>query len=182
MREKEREEEILERYVRIFKNLDSCKKKFNSVDGPPEVMLLLSLIVLHKNDRVDLRDIKPNSKLREIWLELWNCLESERHDRLYDTFYQLKSFDFCNLDFNDHITPNRPTSWDSLRCMVKKAYFDDDLVNLIDNDQYYERLINSLLIGWDFPKREKDKLKVKIDLIEIGSLEKENRLVKLDDG
>lgn len=167
---KEKEEEIFERYIRRFKELD--------LDSH-HVMLLVSLLMLHKNDTIDLREIKLNSKLKKTWLELWDCLDHEKSCKVYDAFYQLKSLDFCNLEFKDGIKKNPPTSWDSLKWMIERAYFDDDLVDLIDHDEYYERLIHSLLNGADLPEKEKDKLKVKIDLIEVDFLEKEKFITQV---
>jgi len=157
----EKEEELLEKFIRRFKELDL---------DPHHVILFLSLLMLHKDGTIELRDIKLDPKLRKIWLELWDCLDYEKSCRLYDAFYQLKSLDFCNIEFKNGVKQNPPTSWDSLKWMVEKAQFDDELVDLIDDDEFSKQLIDSLMSEGDFPKKEKDKLKVKIDLVEADFL------------
>jgi len=171
---------ILDKYIKKFQNLnvDKNKNRYTVGKAPHKPILLLSLIVLYKNDRIDLENISLNIDLKETWSEFWNCLEYDKKGPIYLPFYHLKSDGFWNIDFKEGITPHQPRSLLSLKEMIENIKLNDDLIGLIQKKESRNILMNSIINGGYFSKDEKDNLSSSIEIID-SSFEYEEKLNNL---
>jgi len=136
------------RNIDIFQdlNMDKNRKRYTAGKAPDKPVLLLSIIVLYKNDRIDLRHIESNLDLRETWSEFWECLEYESKGPIYLPFYHMRSDGFWNIEFSQDITPHQPKSLRSLNEIVEEVSLDEELIELIDDKDSREVLVNALFI------------------------------------
>ena len=55
--------------------VDRNRNRYTTGKAPHKPTLLLALIILHRNGRQDLSDIRVDLDIRETWSELWKCLD-----------------------------------------------------------------------------------------------------------
>lgn len=169
----------IEKYEEEFRKLSIDKKdKYNAEAAPHKPILLLSLIKLYEEGKVDLSNIDPesalarSSDLKNLSRDLWRDLGYERTFNITLPFYYMKAEDFWNIKlkegFNSPLPKSKknPTQKD-LKERIDKIYFDSDLVNLLGNEKNRERLMKALLSGknleW-FTNEDKRIVKEKMDL------------------
>ncbi len=167
-------------YLTKFKELhvDKNKNRYSAGKAPHKPILLLSLILLSKNNKIDLSDIKPNIYLRETWAELWKILSYNRTGPIYLPLYHLRSDGFWKIEFKKHVHPHQPRSIHEFNSIVSSITLDDDLIDLIDDDNSRNKLINSLLNGGYFSEIEINNLKKAIRIID-RSFDYEKKLILL---
>jgi len=171
----------IEKYEEEFKDLSIDKARsdmYNANAAPHKPILLLSLMHLYEEGKVNLSNIDPesalarNSDVKTLSRELWAEMGYERTYDISKPFYYLKKEDFWNIklkdDYSSPIPKNKkgPTQKD-LKERIEKVYFDSELVTLLNDDDNRERLMKALLSGknieW-FTKEDKGIIKEKMDL------------------
>lgn len=159
---------VLKKYIQKFENLhvDKNRNLYTTGKAPHKPILLLSLIILYQNKKVNLADIKTDIYLREIWTELWKLLEYDRIGPIYLPLYHLKSDGFWNIEFKDNITPHQPKSIIQFNEMIKSISLKDDLVELIKNEHTRIQLLNALLNSGYFSEIEIQNLKNEIKMLD----------------
>lgn len=157
--------------------VDHNKNRYTLGKAPHKPILLLSLIVLNENHRIDLDNIIPTLVLRETWSELWECLEYSKPGPMHLPLYHMKSDGFWNVDMKDGIPPHQPRSIDNLYSMVDRISMKDDLIGFIEDESSRDRIISSILNGGYFSDLEKENLKKKIEELN-GSFIYEHELVQ----
>lgn len=145
-----------EEYVEEFKRFNAdTAKEYRSEAAPHQPILLLSLIKLFEENKIDLSYIDPksvldpDSNLRKLTDEFWWEVEDEdsRFSIRYP-FYHLEEKDFwrwkLNEDFTSAIQGKAPTLGE-LKTRIKKVYLSKDLIELIDQEETREELIKALI-------------------------------------
>ncbi len=167
----------LHRYEEIFQNLnvDKNKSRYTAGKAPHKPILLLALITLYKNDKIDLSDIRPNMYLRETWSDLWSYLDYEKTGPIQLPMYHMRSDGFWDITFNEGITPHQPRSLSALDKMIGQISIDRELIELIDEEVTRNELIKSILNGGYFSKEEAVALASELNELD-DSFEYEERL------
>ncbi len=98
-------------------------------------------------EAINLRHVELNLDLRETWSEFWECLKYESKEPIYLPFYHLRPDGFWDIEFDEEITSHQPKSLRRLIEMMGKVSLDEDLITLIDEDEFRDQLINALLNG-----------------------------------
>lgn len=152
----------LETYLKRFGTLrvDRNRDRYTCGRAPHKPTLLLCLILLHLNRRIDLRNIDLNqSALMETWAQLWEGLEYPRPGPINLPLYHLRSDGFWHIRFREGVHPAQPGSLSRLRDMVASISMDERLVRFIEDDNSRDRLINALLNGGYYSDREVNRLR-----------------------
>jgi len=172
----------IEKYEKQFKDLNVDKNEknqdsYNADAAPHKPILLLSLIKLYEDGKMDLSNINPktalarNSDLKELSRDLWRALDYERTFDIALPFYYMKDEDFWNIKLKDGFNSPIPKSKKNpaqkdLKERIDKAYFDNELVTLLNEKDKRERLKRALLSGKDvewFKDSNKSIVKDKMD-------------------
>ena len=116
-------------YITKFKKLKVAKdkNKYTTGKAPHKPILLLSLILLKKNNKIDLDNISTTIYLRELWSELWKCLKYDHPGPIYMPLYHLRSDGFWNIEFKER-THAQPRSIKSFNDMVRSISLDSELI------------------------------------------------------
>ena len=167
----------LEKHKEIFRNLnvDKNKSRYTVGKAPHKPILLLSLITLHKNDKIDLTNVQPNIYLREIWSELWAHLDYEKTGPIQLPMYHMKSDGFWDVQLKEGITSHQPRSLTHLTEMVDRISVDHELIELIEDETTRAELIEALLNGGYFSEEEAISLVSELDELD-GSFRYEQKL------
>jgi putative restriction endonuclease len=168
-------EEILNKMGKL--RVDNNKNRYSAGKAPHKPVLLLSLIILNENNRMDLKDIKADLVLRETWYELWKCLEYSRPGPIHLPLYHLRSDGFWNIEMKEGVLPHQPKSIDGLYSMVGRISMKEDLIEFIEDEATRDKLISSILNGGYFSEYEVNNLRDKIEELN-GSFLYENELVQ----
>lgn len=168
-------------------NINSLKRKISKLrvdrnssrytvgKAPHKPVLLLSLILLDRNDRVDLLNIKPDLTLRETWGQLWECLDYSRPGPIHLPMYHMKSEGFWTLDPKDGLSLHQPKSLGELMGMTDRISILPDVVPLFQEEKTRNEIINSILHGGYFSEGEINNLRIFIKDYD-GSFEYEEQL------
>jgi putative restriction endonuclease len=161
-------------------NVDRNKNRYTEGRAPHKPLLLISLALLEKNDKIDLADIRPNLYLRETWGDLWNCLEYERVGPIHLPMYHMKSEGFWDIDLNEGMVYHQPKSLNELMDMSSSIHLDEDVVEFFRSENSRNEIINSLLHGGYFSDNEIRKLKGFIERFDNSFVyeEKLNQMMK----
>ena len=158
----------LDKYLSKFSKLhvDKNPSRYTLGKAPHKSILLLSLIILDKNNKVDLSNIETNIYLRETWSELWELLEYNRVGPIHLPLYHMKSDGFWNIEFREGISLHQPKSLNQFNEMVKSFSLEPELIELIKKEDTRTQLINSLLNGGYFSDGEIQNLKEHIKILD----------------
>ena len=174
--------EEIEKYISKFQKLrvDRNKNRYTLGKAPHKPILLLSLIILDKNNKIDLSNIKTNIYLRETWSELWELLEYNRVGPIHLPLYHMKSDGFWDIEFREDVAPHQPKSLNQLNDMVRSISLKSNLIELIEQEDSRAQLINSLLNGGYFSEIEIRNLQERIQVLDdsFEYEEKINSLIK----
>lgn len=172
-------QKTLSHFIRKMGSLrvDRNHSRYTSGLAPHKPVLLLSLIILNMNGKMDLHNIKPDLNLRETWSELWNCLEYGKPGPIHLPLYHMKSEGFWNLKLKEGVVLTQPKSLALLHSMVEKISLDDNLSRYIEVESSRNEIISSLLNGGYFSKEERTRLEKKIKDLN-GSFQYESRLIQ----
>ncbi len=164
----------------IFNQLhvDKNKNRYTCGLAPHKPILILSLILLFKNKRVDLENITIDLYLREIWSDLWSCLEYSHPGPIYLPFYHLKSEGFWEIDYNKNSSTNQPRSVKQIHQRINRAIVDSSVITFFKQNPSRKELINTILNAGYFSKNEIIKLTKMINEIDDSFIYQE-KLQKL---
>jgi len=137
-------------------------------------------MLLEKEGKADLRDIRIDSYLLDTWAEMWSCLEYDKAGPIYLPLYHMKSDGFWKIDYREDQSPQQPKSIKKFTRMVDRVHIEDGLLELIHIKESRNELINALLNGGYFSEKERTNLNEKIEEI-ISSFKYEKELeVKIE--
>jgi len=170
------EKKNLSRYVAAFQNLDVDENKnlYTAGKAPHKPVLLLSVISLYKEDKINLKDIEVNHHLKKKWVEFWDCLKYEETSPVHKPLYHLKTEDFWNIEISQDEEPETVVSLRKFFDIIEKIWLDEELIELFDCEDSCVTLIDAILTGGYFSKEEKDKLASKMNQIDHSSSSNEN--------
>lgn len=161
-------------------NVNRNKNRYTAGKAPHKAVLLLSLILLEKEGKADLRDIRIDTYLLDTWSELWSCLEYDKAGPIYLPLYHMKSDGFWHIEYKEGQSPRQPRSMRKFTRMVERVHIEEELLKMIHNKESRNELINALLNGGYFSDKEKGELNEKIEEI-ISSFKYEKELeVKIE--
>ncbi len=120
-------------------------KKFNGEVAPHKPILMLSIIRLYQDNKIDLKKIDPNSKeLLTTSEEIWNeWLGYERDFKISYPLYYMKNKEFWHYESKDKEDP--PTYPGNVNKKVDFFYLDDDLIDYLDDEDLQDKFILALL-------------------------------------
>lgn len=144
----------IEKYVKELEEFNTRPgghEEYHADLAPHQPILLLGLIKLYEEDKIDLRDIDPNSKklsetIKEIWKD-WlgyeKKFEKDRHIA-YPLYYLGNSQDFWK---NELVAESdEPKNPNQVKTKVKRYIIDDNqLIQLLDNEESRNKLIKALM-------------------------------------
>ena len=78
--------------------VDRNPSRYTVGKAPHKPILLLALIILDRNQKIDLSNIKPSLDLRETWEDLWGSLSYERIGPIHLPMYHMKSDGFLKIE------------------------------------------------------------------------------------
>jgi putative restriction endonuclease len=170
----------LEKYTTKFTKLrvDKNPTRYTLGKAPHKPILLLSLIILDKNNKIDLSNIETNIYLRETWSGLWELLEYNRVGPIHLPLYHMRSDGFWNIEFREEVTPHQPKSLNQFNNMVKSFSLEPDLIEFIKREDSRTQLINSLLNGGYFSDGEIQNLREWIQILD-DSFKYEEKITSL---
>ncbi len=170
----------LDQIKSIFTDLhvDKNKNYYTCGLAPHKPILLLSILLLSENNRVDLENITIDLYLRETWSELWSCLEYLHPGPIYLPFYHMESEGFWHIEYNEQVSRGQPKSVKQINERIKRAYIDRSAIPFFEQDQTRKELINILLNAGYFSAEEIKNLTKKIKEID-DSFEYQEQLQKL---
>ena len=170
-------------------SLEIFEQKFNSLNvnkkpgiytvgkAPHKPVLLLSIILLNRNNRMDLANINTGLQLREMWNSLWGLLEYEHPGSLHMPLYHMKSEGFWNIRFRTE-THAQPKSVGQFDVMAESISLAPELIELLQEENSRNVLINALLNGGYFSYLEIQNLKTFIATVD-KSFEYEEKVVSM---
>jgi len=158
--------------------VDRNPHRYTVGKAPHKPVLLLSLMILDKNDRVDLTNIKPDLNLRETWGSLWGCLDYPKPGPIHLPMYHMKSDGFWIVELKKGVGPHQPRSVGTLVDMTDRIALKTEFIDLIEEDRTRNEIINSILNGGYFSDAEIRRLREFIKRAN-GSFRYEERLNQL---
>lgn len=150
---------LLENYEKKFKSLrvDRKPNRYTTGKAPHKASLLLSIILLNRNGRMDLEHINTGLELREMWSSIWEQLEYDNPGSLHMPLFHMKSEGFWNIQFNTE-PPAQVKSLAQFDSIVVNVSLEQDLIDLLGEENSRNSLINALLNGGYFSDQEIKKL------------------------
>ena len=144
------------RNLKVYVNYDMYPPTGKAPNKP---ILLLSLMVLNKNDKIDLRDIptdtdkEVNELLVDAWNKFWDCLsyEGDNYKCPGDIFQPIYAIDnnykeeFLKINYNDGVKPRIASSWNVLNKIADKIFFEEELIQFFDDSESREKIKNALI-------------------------------------
>jgi putative restriction endonuclease len=145
---------------------DKNKNRYTTGKSPHKPLLILTLIILHDNGKIDLTDIKPDLDLMDTWSELWKCLKwYDKPGSLQQPLYYMKKEEFWNIDFKEGKDNKVPRSISAFEKSINRISMTTDMVDLIEDEESRKMIINTLLNAGYFTRSQ------------IGSLEKKMKTI-----
>jgi len=160
--------DVLDKYEKEFKkfNADTIQD-YRSQAAPHQPILLLSLIKLYDEGKINLSNIDPktvlnsDSDLRKMTDEFWRKAESgEDRFNIKRPFYHLEKKDFWRWilkdDLNSALDPEKdyPTLG-GLKERIEKVYFPQNLIELLNQQDSRKILIEALIMSGNLKEDEK---------------------------
>ncbi|MDJ1173904.1 HNH endonuclease [Roseofilum capinflatum] len=145
----EEDQRNLAYYCKCFSTLKVHKtKELGKAFHKP--ILLLSVIDLIGQGYIQNNRIFVSEELEKIFDKYWKIIvkESRRLPRLYYPFFHLKNEGFWHLEFKKPFKDTQIKSKTKLNEFVEYAYLDNSLFKLLQNDQYRNQLIDTLIASW----------------------------------
>jgi len=170
--------DLLDEYTVKFGNLrvDKNRNRYSVGKAPHKPILLLSLIILKNNGKIDLSNIETSIYLRETWNELWKKLEYDRTGPIHLPLYHMKSDGFWNIEFKPGLGQAQPKSIKQFNNMVRSVSIKPELIKILEDNDGRQRLINALLNGNYFSDFEVYNLREEIESVD-KSFEYEEKIL-----
>lgn len=166
---------VLKKIPRL--RVDRNPNRYTVGKAPHKPILLLALIVLNKNKRINLSDIKPSLDLRETWEDLWGSLSYDRIGPIYLPMYHLKSDGFWKVELKPNHSPHQPKSLNELMGMSDRISLDEDLVQSLEDPDFTSKMINAILHGGYFSEEEIGRLRDLLGTLDV-SFRYQDRIVE----
>lgn len=166
----------LQHYCKLFSeiNINTSKQRGNA---PYKPLLLLSVIDLIAEREITDKKIAISDKLIDRFNEYWKLLElNDFRGGLSLPFYHLKNDGFWKLKFSDRYDGGRPQSIPKLKHDVDYAILDEHLFSLLQDTNYRNQLLDTLLETWFISSNKKIS-----EIVEINhSISKGEEDIQLD--
>lgn len=162
-------------YRQSFENLNvnTTSKRGKSKHQP---ILLLSIIDLIDQGVIRENRIYVSDDLVKTFDKYWDVLGSDSQKRgLHYPFWHLESRGFWHNTFKSGFNGSKPKTTSTLRKAVEYASLDDELFHILQEPNYREELIDTLVAAWfsSNSRAREDILQVNQDLIELAEKEVE---------
>lgn len=143
----------IEKYIGEFERFNAnTAPEYKADAAPHQPILLLALIKLHKEGKIDLKNIDPGSEelirtVDEIWGD-W--LGYKKKFKIQYPLYHLEGKDFWDYDLKEGydfvVRKGQTPTFKKIRERIDVFYInDDDLIDYLDKKDARKRLINALL-------------------------------------
>lgn len=129
--------------------VDSKRDRYTEGKAPHKAVLLISLMILDSDGRIDLRSFDPDLYLRDTWNRIWGELEYEAPGSMMQPIYHMRSEGFWTFD-RDH--EGRAPSLSNFKDLCGSIHIRDDVAELMHDNR--GELIDSLLNGGYFSETE----------------------------
>lgn len=148
-------------------NCDRVGGRYHASKAPHKAVLLLAVIKLFENKKINLRDFELNNlQLIEIYKDIWGTLNYDKPGPISNPLYHLKSDGFYRI----HFLTDRPTkpgaSLKKLLEQANTAEFDDEFIRLISDEAGRKKAVEDILTGGYFTKEEIFRLNGKLNIID----------------
>lgn len=154
-------EKELNYYLKKFTKLNVNKK--NGVSAPHKPILLLAVIELIEQKKIQNNQIYLSPELIATFLKYWSNLVTTNHQsNIALPFFHLTGDKFWYLASNmssEGITSSIKPSLSALRNAVRCAYLDSELFELLQKTNSRFRLVSILIRTW-FPNQEIELQKI----------------------
>ncbi|MGB5596464.1 MAG: HNH endonuclease, partial [Crocosphaera sp.] len=157
-------------YCRLFSKIKVNKSKKRG-EAPYKPILLLSVIDLISQDKIQNNDIYITNELISTFNRYWDILSPDSFNGgLALPFFHLKNDGFWKLQFSQQYDGGRPQTIPKLKEDVDYAILDQELFEFLQDGNSREELINTIISAWFLSSKKEieDILKINQDL------EKEN--------
>ena len=138
---------------------DTNENRYTTGKSPHKPILLLSFILLNRNNKIDLMNIKSNLELRETWGQIWSCLDYKKPGPIILPLFHLINDGFYFLEPKSGMTIHKPRSLGELTEMTNRIYLRQDVISLFQEEKSRNEIINSLLHAGYFSDAEIQKLR-----------------------
>ncbi|GBL16381.1 hypothetical protein MTo_03704 [Microcystis aeruginosa NIES-1211] len=126
-------------------NVNVSKKRGNAQYKP---ILLLSVIDLISQGLITENKIFVSDELINTFNKYWNVLSSQYEGGLYYPFFHLQSEGFWYLRLKPDFNGLQPKSTKKLKLAVEYALLDEELYDLLQDQNYRQELIDTLISVW----------------------------------
>lgn len=154
-------EKDLNFYIRKFAKLKVNKR--NGISAPHKPILLLSVLELIEQNKIQNNQIYLTPELIATFLKYWSNLVTTNHQsNIALPFFHLTGDKFWhlapNMSYEGSISSIKP-SLSALRNAVRCAYLDNELFDLIEKTNSRFQLVNILIQTW-FPNQNVELQKI----------------------
>jgi len=143
----------IKKYIKDFKRFNAnTSSEYRAEAAPHQPILLLALIKLHKEGKIDLKSIKPDSKdLLSTVEEVWNDWLGYKEDfKIQYPLYHLQTKDFWDYNLKEGydfvVRKGQTPTFKKIRERVDVFYINDaNLIGYLEDEYNRKKLINALL-------------------------------------
>lgn len=115
-------------------------------------ILLLSVIDLISQDLITTNKILISDELEEAFEQYWNIITQNPPTKISYPCFHLQTDGFWHLEYQENVDSSQyeqiRKSTIKFKKVVKYAYLDQVLFDLIKNDEYRTQLIDTLIASW----------------------------------
>ena len=140
-------------------NVDHNNNRYTLGKAPHKPVLLLSLALLYKNEKVDLDNIKPDLYLRDTWESLWECLDYKKVGPIHLPMYHMRSDGFWEIDLKEGMSPHQPRSLNELVDMSSRIHLRQEIIQYFGTEEERNEIMNTILNGGYFSDPEIKRLR-----------------------
>lgn len=133
--------------------VDSSKDRYTVGKAPHKAVLLMSLMILDSDGRIDLRSFDPDLYLRDTWNYIWEEMDYLNPGNITQPLYHMKSEGFWSFDKN---YDGKPPAFSKFKDSCGMIHIDDDVAKLMHENR--DALIRALLNGGYFSEKEASRI------------------------
>lgn len=141
--------------------VDSSTERYTTGKAPHKAVLLISLMLLDSDGRVDLGSFDPDLYLRDTWDEIWSRMDYPSPGNISQPLYHMRSEGFWSFD-RDYT--GRAPSLTRFNELCGSIHIEADVADLMSNHR--RELIGALLNGGYFSEKEAGRLAALIPELE----------------
>ena len=128
-------------------HIDHKKNNYTMGKAPHKPILLLSLIILQRNSKIDLSNIKPNLYLRSTLEDFWGSLDYDKVGPMHLPMYHLRSDRLWKIDLKPGISSHQLKSLTDLMGMSERISLDPDMIRSLEDPSFSNEMVNAILHG-----------------------------------